>query len=346
MASVQRLQRLLRLIELLQSGRRYNTRQLSDSCRVSRRTVFRDLRLLQEAGLEVHFDDEQRGYTRRANIFLPPTDFTLDETLSLIVLCHDLGSASAGIPFQESARSAAVKLMSNLPTRLREEMSAMTELITVQLDAHNLLPKSRDSYQALTEALAARCQIRIRYTSLSELKEIITLLSPYRILFSRRSWYVIGRSSVHREVRTFNVGRITEFEIIESNYRIPKRFDLKRYLGNAWHLIRERTRHNIIVRFDKHVAPNVAEVQWHKSQEFKWHDDGSLDFHATVDGLTEIQWWILGYGDHAEVLAPIELRHLIANRIAKMSRRYARTRPSKSAKRRSGKSALKKRKTT
>lgn len=345
MASVQRLQRLLRLIELLQSGRRYNTQQLSDSCRVSRRTVFRDLRLLQEAGLEVHFDDEQRGYTRRAN-WLPPTSLTLDETLSLIVLCHDLGSAHVGIPFHESARSAAVKLMGNLPTHLREEMSAMTELITVQLDSHNPLPRSRDSYQALTEALGSRCQIRIRYKSLSELKEIVTLLSPYRILFSRRSWYVIGRSSLHREVRTFNVGRIMDAEIIESNYRIPKRFDLKRYLGNAWHLIREPTRYKVIVRFDKHVASNVAEVQWHKTQELKWRDDGSLDFHVTVDGLTEVQWWILGYGDYAKVLAPMELGQMISDRVSKMSRRYARTRPSKSAKRQSGKSPSKRHKTT
>ena len=35
--------------------------------------------------------------------------------------------------------------------------------------------------------------------------EIVTRLSPYRLLFSRQSWYVIGRSSLHRATRTFNV---------------------------------------------------------------------------------------------------------------------------------------------
>jgi len=31
-----------------------------------------------------------------------------------------------------------------------------------------------------------------------------------------------------------------------------------------------------------------------------------------VDGLNEITWWILGYGDQVEVLAPKALRQRIA----------------------------------
>jgi len=44
------------------------------------------------------------------------------------------------------------------------------------------------------------------------------------------------------------------------------------------------------------VAGNVAEVLWHQTQRVEWNDDGSIEFHATVDGLGEITWWLLGYG--------------------------------------------------
>ena len=57
----------------------------------------------------------------------------------------------------------------------------------------------------------------------------------------------------------------------------------------------------VVVRFSKLVAQNVAEVNWHKTQRLAWRDDGTLDFHVTVSGLNEISWWILGYGDQAEV---------------------------------------------
>jgi proteasome accessory factor B len=43
---------------------------------------------------------------------------------------------------------------------------------------------------------------------------------------------------------------------------------------------------------------------------------------VTVSGLQEISWWILGYGDQAEVLKPPELRRLVAGHAARMLERY------------------------
>ena len=71
------------------------------------------------------------------------------------------------------------------------------------------------------------------------------------------------------------------------------------------------------------VADNVAEVAWHKTQRVVRNDDGTLDFHVTVSGLQEISWWILGYGDQAEVLQPAELRQLVAARAVRMAQRYS-----------------------
>jgi len=157
----------------------------------------------------------------------------------------------------------------------------------------------------------------------NEADEFSTLLSPYRLLFGRRSWYVIGRSSLHRMIRTFHLGRILKAETLESRFRIPANFSLNRHLGNAWFLIRERAaRQNVVVRFQKLVAGNVAEVQWHKTQKLEWREDGSLDFHVSVDGLSEISWWILGYGDQAEVIQPAELRQILSRRIEQMGRIY------------------------
>ena len=49
--------------------------------------------------------------------------------------------------------------------------------------------------------------------------------------------------------------------------------------------------------------------------------DGTLDFRAKVSGLNEISWWVLGYGDQAEVLEPPELRDLVAARARRMAER-------------------------
>ena len=57
----------------------------------------------------------------------------------------------------------------------------------------------------------------------------------------------------------------------------------------------------------------MAEVQWHRTQRTAFLPDGSLEFRVTGSGLHEISWWILGYGDQAEVTPAQEpLRNVIA----------------------------------
>ena len=61
---------------------------------------------------------------------------------------------------------------------------------------------------------------------------------------------------------------------------------------------------------------------WHKTQRTILNDDGTLDFHAIVSGLGEISWWILGYGDQAEVLSPPKLRQMVAERAERAAAQY------------------------
>jgi predicted DNA-binding transcriptional regulator YafY len=320
--NLSRIHRLLKLIGLLQTGRGWNVESLAGACEVSRRTLFRDLNLLRDAGVPLCFDDEQQRYRIPGTYYLPPTNFTPEEALSLLVLCHELGDESR-LPFFGPARTAAVKLESSLPGRLREQLRDVAEAVHIQPMPRNPLAGQQPVYEQLLEAIAARRSVRIGYQSLTEWKDISTRLDPYRLLFSRRSWYVIGRSSLHRSRRTFNVGRIRKLELLDDTYQIPRGFSVDRYLGNAWHLIPEPGRDSrVLVRFSKQVAQNVAEVVWHKTQQTAVREDGTLDFRVTVSGLNEISWWILGYGDQAEVLEPPELRRLIAERAMRMAERY------------------------
>jgi proteasome accessory factor B len=256
--------------------------------------------------------------------YLPPTDLTLQEALALMVVSQELSRSETGVPFLEAAQSAALKVLSNLSGPLRTHVSEIGPYIQARLEPHHPLTGARLHYERLQLALQARRRIRLQYDSLFERAVISTLISPYALLFSRRSWYVIGRSSLHRAVRTFHLGRILNSEITDDTYRIPAGFSVSRHLGQAWRLIREpQARAQVIVRFQPLVARNVAEVAWHPTQVLSWNDDGSLDFRVVVEGLQEISWWILGYGDQAEVLEPPELRKLVAQRVQVMHERYS-----------------------
>lgn len=315
--------RLLELVARLQSGRGSNAAALASELRVAPRTIFRDLETLREAGVPLVYDESEQRYRIPINYYLPPTNFTPHEALALLVLCYELGDAT-GLPFQAAARLAALKLESNLPARLRAYVHELADAVRIRLPQSGQSEGHESTYLHLLDAVAAHRAVRIGYHSLTEWQEISTKLLPYQLLFSRRSWYVVGRSSLHREVRTFNLLRITQFELLDETFKVPARFSMERYLRNAWHLIPEPgSDRRVVVRFEKLVAQNVAEVLWHKTQQLEWLPDGRLDFHVTVSGLSEIMWWVLGYGDQAEVLEPPELRDRIRERVGRLAERYA-----------------------
>ena len=333
MAAVDKIRRILMLVERLQSGRLYNARELADFCEVSHRTMFRDLKVLQKSGVPVLYDDQRRGYFMPAASFLPPTDLTLQEALALIVLAQELGDRERGIPFQDAARMASMKFLSNIAGQLKSYIGDVTTAVKVRTEPRHPLGQARPHYELLQQAIAEKRKVRFRYNSHFDGGEIGLLLSPYGMLFSRRSWYVIGRSSLHREVRTFHLGRILESTLTDDPFKVPPRFSLAQHLGLAWHLIREPAKKSrIVIRFQPLVARNVAEATWHPTQKVQHRPDGSIDFTVTVEGLQEIAWWILGYGDQAEVLEPRELREIVSHRIRGMATIYDVT-PAKKKKR-------------
>ena len=320
--NLKRITRLLKLLQILQSDRGDNANGLAVSCGVSRRTVFRDIETLKSAGVPVQFDSKLERYKIDCSFFLPPTNLTEEEALSVITLASQLGSQH-GLPFYEPAFQGALKVQSGLPSTYREKLETTVRSIHIRIPQINSLSDKNVIYQQLIKAIASRRVVQIQYQSLTEWDTISTKLRPYKAVFLRRSWYVIGRSSLHRSVRIFNLARIVTLKSLREKYSIPSAFNIDKYLGNAWSIIPGTgTEYNVVVRFQPLVAQSVAGVIWHKTQESIMLEDGSLEYCVNVSSLDEIAWWILGYGDLAEVLQPEKLRNLVASRVNQMQNIY------------------------
>ncbi len=318
------IRRLLHLIAILQSGRCVNARELAEECRVSKRTIFRDIEKLRQSGLRIAFDDDRQGYLFEESCFLLPADLTTEEVLALITLCQDMADDQKGPQYLEPARTAAFKLASVLPRKMRKYVGDSIELRHIRIGPTARLDGTERIFEQISQALHSRRTVQMRYHSFTERNSISSRLNPYCFFFSRRAWYVIGYSSLHEEVRTFHIKRFEQVEILsDETYEIPAGFSLDSYLGNAWQMIREKDHpHHVIVKFAPMVAGNVAEIQWHKTQQIKPQPDGSIHFHVDVEGLNEIVWWVLGYGNQAEVLQPPELRQKILEHVHSLLKQY------------------------
>lgn len=319
-----RIPRLLKVIALLQSGRVYNSAQLAGECEVSRRTVFRDLKTLQESGIYVLYDEEKQGYTLPWRTIVPFKDLTFEEALALFVLCQDLDQTTVGLPFDHFARSAATKVLNSLPDSIRENVIDAAQSVSVWFTPVNPQAESTEHYKTLFEAALTHKNVRIQYLCHQEQKSYSTMLSPYHILYANRQWYVVGRSSVDRGIKAFPILNITKTEILDETFKKPSRFKLERYLGHSWQPIRQSGKTFAVkIRFQNSVAPIVSQICWNPSQEIKKVKGGAIEFRAKVDRLDQILSWTLSFGDQAEVIAPRSLRNQIKAMASSLTQIYS-----------------------
>ncbi len=317
-----RVERMLRLIQTLQSGRAVTINEMANSVGVSRRTVFRDLEVLTRAGLAFDFDRATKRYYASKSALLPPVPLSHAEALAVLLAMRAVANGPLSWD-KQAAASAAIKIECMLPALIRDHCGTLMDKTEFR-PAPASDPTSIDgAVQTIQTALVRHCRLMIRYDSLTGGKVIETTLCPYQLAFIHRAYYVIGLSTLHEKLRTFKVERIIQMRLTDQPFRDDPTFNLEDYLGNAWLMIPDGPRTHVKIRFSVKAATNVDEVVWHKTQVTEYDKDGSLLFEVDVDGVGEIAWWVLGYGAEAEVLEPPQLRERIAKHVARMNAIYA-----------------------
>lgn len=322
-AKYSRVHRLLRILYLIDRESGWTADKLAKACDVSTRNIYRDLDMIKQAGFHCFFDRKTGGYRVDRQLFMPPVELTLDEALALMALGEQIGGKGQ-IPFTSAAGRALSKIRGRLPAQMQQELDQLDDHLEVRLPSTAPEEGADDVYEKVRKAITSRKALLCSYESRSKTDEEATFqFEPYVLFFSQRAWYAVGLHQGRQSVRSLKLSRFTRLEATDKTYKIPARFSLDKHLGNAWRMIRGKKRHKVKVAFDAEFADNIAETNWHHTQEIDWRSDGSIVFHCEVDGLDEIVWWVLGMGPHARVIQPKELADRVADLANQVAKQYA-----------------------
>jgi predicted DNA-binding transcriptional regulator YafY len=308
-----RINRVIQILARMQAGESCTVDDLSEMFGTCRRTIFRDLKELQAMGVSYHFDNKTGGYALAPGFFLPPADLNLEEAMSLLLLTYKL-SSQIQLPFKRSALLAALKIESNLPVQIRKYCSAALRNISTRADDQIPIRQHKQFdriFTQLQEAIVRRRKVNICYQPFLEGEAVNIELCPYRLFYNNHSWHVLGRSSLDKRIHTCELNCIKELKITNERCPAKENFDVSEYLGKAWSMTPEGQIYHVKLHFLPKAAGSIAEIKWHKTQKVTRKDDGSAIVEFRVDGLNEITWWILGYGDQVRVLAPKALRERV-----------------------------------
>jgi predicted DNA-binding transcriptional regulator YafY len=313
------LARLLQLLMILQSERFPNARRLADACAVSRRTIYRDLAILEAAGIDVLYQPERQGYQLARDCWLQPTQLEDTEALALLILSRH-GCAHAPFGLVRHARSGLAKVVQALPGELRARITISGELIADDAAALELAPDRQSIHETILSALSRRKRLALWHRDDQQSSVAATKLSLYRLARIRSQWSLVGLSSADRRVRIFAIAWIERLELTDEPYTIPPRFCLERFLKTSGQGA-PVPRHEVQLRFTPHVAPALRETPRSRGQRLGAGPDGAIDLFLDVEHLDEIILWVLGFGDQVEVLAPAALRRAVkswAQRVAQI----------------------------
>jgi len=305
-----RINRMIRIIIALQSAQRYDIEELAKLSGVSRRTIYRDLKDLQKAGVPCRYGPGDHSYMIDKGFFLPAPDLSTVEALGLLLSVYKVGN-HIGFPFRRSALSAALKIENNLSSEVKRFCRQALENITIKGDLQTDAGSLDELFMQLIEAISKKQIVKIRYYLASEKKSSVFDLKPYHLFYNEHIWHVLGKSELCDSIRAFKLNRIRKLHVLDKCFVEDKKFDIQEYLGRAWSMLPEGRLYHVKLKFSPEVAHDVAGVQWHSTQTVIFQDDGSAIVEFCVDGLNEIMWWILRYGDQVQVLAPKILKRRI-----------------------------------
>lgn len=303
--------RLHDVIRILEARYGATVDEIAEEANVTRRTVYRDLDAIRDAGYPLMAEKEPDGRTlyRFMTGFkkIPPITFSLEELMTLY-LCRGQLSFLQGTPFQEDLEAIFGRLRSSLPPRSVAHLERIASAATPRFQGVRDYQGKKSLLSDLRKALLYQYRCRLTYTP-PHREATDYVFDPYTLLFFNNSLYLGGYAHNRKALRLFLVDRVDQVELLDDRFEVPEDFQAEDLTGSAFGLIEGET-YELKVRFGGAVAHLVRERLWHPSQLIEEQDDGSLVLSLQVSGEKEILSWLYSYLPHVQVLAPPQLKQL------------------------------------
>lgn len=220
------LARLISILTLLKSKRVLTATELAAKFDVSIRTVYRDIRKLEEAGVPV-YTIEGKGYSLMDNYTVAPVQFTEKQANALITAQH-LVSQSKDASFINDFTEALVKIKSVFKSSIQEK----SELLNSKIHVFNW------TYEEFSSNALSEIQLAItnfNYVEINYQKENDPLVSfrkiePCAMYSTNHKWILVAWCYLRSEYRSFRIDRIKQFKILPDQFE-DRKFRLQDYFS-------------------------------------------------------------------------------------------------------------------
>jgi predicted DNA-binding transcriptional regulator YafY len=299
-----RTDRLLAIVLELQGKGRLRAEDLASTFETSKRTIYRDIQALCEAGVPVVSVPGQ-GYSLMEGYFLPPLSFTSEEA-TMLLLGSDFMAQNFDAQYKAAAQSASRKIEGVLPEHLRDDVRYLQSSIRFVAASEAEDSPQRKKLQQLRRAILESHTISFHYHKrLAQDGDAQTSreADPYGLIYILHTWHLIAYCHMRQATRVFRLDRMDGLKLLARTFHRPADFSISMARSE-----RESSR-DITVRvlFDTSITRWVREARSFYTTAEEETPDGLL-VTLRIRHTDEILQWLLGWGRHAYVLEPESLQ--------------------------------------
>ena len=288
----------------------------AENYEVTKRTIERDLMSLSES-FPIVADERDKPYgwswAKDGAIFDLP-GISITEALTFNLVEQHLKSilpASTLAQLQPYFITASQKLGSmsqNTP------VNSWLDKVRVIQPTISLLPPDIDSesQRVVSEGLLQDKQLKVRYQKLGEVKMEEYVVHPLGLVERGQIIYLVCTMFTYKDVRILSLHRIRSVAMLSDPSKRPVKFSMDDYIASGAFGFGGEETIRLKAIFKNPAGSHLHETPLSLDQVLLAQDDKHLHLSATVINTEQLRWWLLGFGESVEVLAPVKLRKSMA----------------------------------
>ena len=196
-----KISNILTMIELLQSGRKYSIKELSNKLEVSERMIRIYKEDLEKAGIYIDtIMGPYGGYVLNQSIHLPLRKFKLKDA--------NLLDKYISLEKDEKQKEQLILLQDKIKGVYISSNQEQKEL--------NLTDENK-KYNVLTRAIKEKRKVKILYYSYNK-GENERVIDPAEMFLFQDGWYCAAFCEKKQDIRHFELKRIIKYELLDEKY--------------------------------------------------------------------------------------------------------------------------------
>jgi len=309
-----RIDRITAILIQLQSRKVVKAQDIADRFNISLRTVYRDVKTLEEAGIPV-IGEAGVGYSIMDGYRLPPVMFTKEEATAFLTAEKFIGrytDAAMG----ENYRSAMYKVRAVLRSTEKDMLENIEEFIEVMPQYGNGNNTAPDNViETIIKSIAGKKQLRMHYKAATTQEATVRDVEPVGIFHLQGYWHMIAWCHMRNDYREFRADRVSRITVTDKEFT-KGHPPLKEYLEKAH---QKYALHEIVIQVHRSKARYLGRQKYNMGfvSETETGDYTEMTFLcASVDGFAR---WYLMLADHSRIVRPDSLKDTVKTLLAGIS---------------------------